>query len=143
MLPRDPALRKARLKLHHREKFGHLNNKVLKHKAVSDATVIRYLKLLHRFDEFVRMNFAEESAGLDPDRLLDSKVAVYLDYLFWEGEASHTASATFAALGWKWPQISRRTKGGRLAEQVAKLPRGVAHSAKMAWNNFAATLRPR
>lgn len=99
--------KRDQLRTHRVKKFGHLRGRALKYKSVSTTTAERYLVLLERFDLFVLSVHQMDGEYLVPGEFMDGIVAGFFEELFFDGGASHLASSTFAALGWRAPAMSR------------------------------------
>ncbi len=72
---------------------------ILNLNSVKPATALRYQKLLEKFDGFVWEIFRRQARALRPGPELDVVLAEFVNELFWEGEAAHTATALWAAVG--------------------------------------------
>ncbi len=86
---------------------GDNRGRILNLNSVKPATARRYTQLLNRFDDFVIKVFKVAARNLDPPTELDHNLAEFVNELVRESEKMHTATAVWAAVGRRHPEVSR------------------------------------
>lgn len=81
--------------------------RVLNRRSVQPATEKKYSQLLKNMSSFVYNAFHLDLHVLSPGHQLDLAFTEFVNGLFWDGESLATATASWAALGWMFPDVSR------------------------------------
>lgn len=100
------AEQRALLAADRKQKYGE-SSRVLNVRAVRPITEVRYRKLIQDSGHFLQLSHGLRLSDLAAGPVLDKHLADYTNALFLEGEACHVGSATLAAVGWLWPEVSR------------------------------------